>query len=125
MIDHISIGVADVGRSARFYDSALGALGLARASDGAASVGYGKHGAVSFWILAAKRPIAPDPDSGLHICFVAASRADVDAFHEAAIGSGGGDNGKPGVRAEYSPGYYAAFVTDPDGYRIEAYCCGD
>ena len=60
--------------------------------------------------------------SGLHFCFAAPTRASVDAFHAAALKSGGRDNGKPGVRADYSPNYYAAFVTDPDGYRIEA-CC--
>jgi catechol 2,3-dioxygenase-like lactoylglutathione lyase family enzyme len=60
--------------------------------------------------------------SGLHFCFQAKSRAAVDAFHAAALKAGGKDNGQPGVRKDYSPSYYAAFVIDPDGYRIEAYC---
>ena len=64
----------------------------------------------------------PDMESGLHFCFVAKDRAGVDAFHAEALKLGGKDNGKPGVRADYSPKYYAAFVIDPDGYRIEAYC---
>ena len=64
----------------------------------------------------------PDTESGLHFCFQAKSRAAVDAFHAAALKEGGKDNGKPGVRTDYSPKYYAAFVVDPDGYRIEAYC---
>jgi catechol 2,3-dioxygenase-like lactoylglutathione lyase family enzyme len=61
-------------------------------------------------------------ESGLHFCFVAKDRKSVDAFHAAALESGGKDNGKPGLRSDYSPTYYAAFVIDPDGYRIEAYC---
>jgi catechol 2,3-dioxygenase-like lactoylglutathione lyase family enzyme len=63
-----------------------------------------------------------DAKSGLHFCFVAPTRASVDAFHAGAIGAGGTSNGKPGLRESYGPNYYAAFVVDPDGYRIEAYC---
>ena len=63
-----------------------------------------------------------DPDSGLHFCFKAGAREAVDAFHAAALKAGGKDNGKPGLRADYGDNYYAAFVVDPDGYRIEAYC---
>jgi len=59
--------------------------------------------------------------SGLHFCFTAPDRRSVDAFHTAALKTGGGDNGKPGLRDDYGPGYYAAFVVDPDGYRIEAH----
>ena len=124
MLDHISIGVADLARAGRFYDAALAPLGVARMSDGESSIGYGKDGAAVFWILVARRPVPADPESGLHICLAAPTRKSVDAFHKAALGAGGGDNGKPGVRKEYSPGYYAAFVTDPDGYRIEAHCGG-
>lgn len=72
---------------------------------------------------AAARPVPPDPASGLHVCFRAPSRAAVDAFYRAALAAGGRDNGAPGER-EYEPGYYAAFVIDPDGYRLEAYCGG-
>ena len=61
-------------------------------------------------------------ESGLHFCFSAPTRESVDAFHRAALGAGGRDNGVPGLRANYGPTYYAAFVTDPDGYRIEAHC---
>ena len=61
-------------------------------------------------------------ESGLHFCFQAKDRAAVDAFHAEALKAGGKDNGKPGVRKDYSPNYYAAFVIDPEGYRIEAYC---
>ncbi len=121
MIDHISIGVRDVARAKRFYDAALKPLGYACLSGGEGSLGYGR-GAVSFWISSAAHPVPPDMKSGLHFCFTAPTHASVDAFHAAALGAGGRDNGKPGLRADYGPGYYAAFVIDPDGYRIEAHC---
>ena len=69
-----------------------------------------------------RKPVKPDTESGLHFCLVAPDRAAVDAFHAEALKAGGTDNGKPGVRADYGPKYYAAFAIDPDGYRIEAYC---
>lgn len=121
MFDHVSIGVSDIPRSGRFYDAALKPLGYTRLSDGESSLGYGAK-AVGLWIGAAKKPVKPDVESGLHFCFVAPDRKAVDAFYSAALKAGGKDNGKPGLRADYSPTYYAAFVIDPDGYRIEAYC---
>jgi catechol 2,3-dioxygenase-like lactoylglutathione lyase family enzyme len=121
MIDHLSIGVRDVVRAKRFYDAALGPLGYRCLSASAGSLGYGDE-AVAFWISAAERPVAADDQSGLHVCFGAPTRQSVNAFHAAALAAGGRDNGKPGVRTDYSPNYYAAFVVDPDGYRIEAYC---
>jgi catechol 2,3-dioxygenase-like lactoylglutathione lyase family enzyme len=122
MIDHTGIGVADVARSATFYDAALGALGLRRAmqipaTDGADGVGYGVDFPV-FWI----DRFHPHGVKQ-HTAFVAKSRAEVDAFHAAALKAGGTDNGPPGLRdaaSGYPPGYYAAFVLDPDGNNIEA-----
>ena len=121
MINHLSIGVRDIARAKRFYDAALTPLGYRCLSEGADSLGYGGD-AVMLWIGATENPVKADPRSGLHICFDAPSRAAADAFHNAALKSGGTDNGKPGLRADYGPNYYAAFVVDPDGYRIEAYC---
>jgi catechol 2,3-dioxygenase-like lactoylglutathione lyase family enzyme len=121
MFDHISIGVADIGRARKFYDAALKPLGYTLLSNGESSLGYGVK-AVGFWIGASKNPVKADLESGLHFCFVARDRAAVDAFHAAALKAGGKDNGKPGLRADYGANYYAAFVVDPDGYRIEAYC---
>jgi len=121
MLDHVSIGVADIGRTKRFYDAALKPLGYSCLSEGTGSLGYGRDG-VQFWISQAERPVAPDPASGLHVCFGAPSRESVGAFHAAALTAGGKDNGKPGLRKAYGDNYYAAFVIDPDGYRIEAYC---
>ena len=77
---------------------------------------------MALWLGVTEKPVKADLESGLHFCFSAKDRAAVDAFHAAALKSGGKDNGTPGVRADYGPKYYAAFVIDPDGYRIEAYC---
>jgi catechol 2,3-dioxygenase-like lactoylglutathione lyase family enzyme len=123
MFDHVSIGVADIARSKKFYDAALKPLGFSRLSDGESSLGYGEK-AVQLWLGATKTPVKADMESGLHFCFLAKDRAAVDAFHAAALEAGGKDNGKPGVRADYGPKYYAAFAIDPDGYRIEAYYGG-
>jgi catechol 2,3-dioxygenase-like lactoylglutathione lyase family enzyme len=120
MLDHVSIGVSDVAVAKRFYDAALAPLGYACLSEDSASLGYGAD-AVSFWVNAADRPVPADGGSGLHFCFSAPTRGSVDAFHDAALAAGGRDNGGPGLRADYGPGYYAAFVIDPDGYRIEAH----
>jgi catechol 2,3-dioxygenase-like lactoylglutathione lyase family enzyme len=76
---------------------------------------------VSFWLYAVACPVPPAETSGLHFCFAAPSREGIDAFHAAALRSGGRDNGQPGLRLDYGPDYYAAFVVDPDGYRIEAH----
>jgi catechol 2,3-dioxygenase-like lactoylglutathione lyase family enzyme len=113
--------VRDIARTKRFYDAALKPLGYACLSEGDGSLGYGAD-AVVLWIGATEHPVAADPRSGLHICFAAPSRAGVEAFHAAALAAGGRDNGRPGLRADYGDNYYAAFVVDPDGYRIEAYC---
>lgn len=121
MFDHVSIGVRDTVAAKRFYDAALMPLGYACLSDSPGSLGYGK-GSVALWISAAERPVAADEKSGLHFCLAAPSRESVQAFHEAALAQGGRDNGGPGIRADYGPDYYAAFVIDPDGYRLEAYC---
>jgi len=121
MFDHISIGTKDIGKSGAFYDAALAPLGSRRLSDDKAALGYGAK-AVQLWVLAVGKPVPANADSGLHLCFTAASRAAVNAFHAAALAHGGSDNGKPGLRKDYGADYYAAFVVDPDGYRLEAYC---
>lgn len=124
MLDHVSIGVRDLTKTKAFYDAALGALGYRCMRESADLLGYGAD-AIQFWISPSAHPVTPDMQSGLHFCFAAPSRASVDAFHAKALAAGGRDNGAPGIRAEYSPGYYAAFVIDPDGYRLEAYCGAD
>ncbi len=121
MFDHISIGVRNLAHTKRFYDAALKPLGYTCLSEGADSLGYGA-GEVGLWIGATKKPVPADDASGLHVCFVAPTRKSVDAFHANALDAGGTSNGKPGLRESYGPNYYAAFIVDPDGYRIEAYC---
>jgi catechol 2,3-dioxygenase-like lactoylglutathione lyase family enzyme len=121
MLDHVSIGVRDMARSRRFYDAALEPLGYRCLSEGVDSLGYG-DGEIALWIGATEHPVPADERSGLHFCFHAPSREAVAAFHAAALAEGGRDNGGPGLRADYGAGYYAAFVVDPDGYRVEAHC---
>jgi catechol 2,3-dioxygenase-like lactoylglutathione lyase family enzyme len=121
MINHVSIGVRDIAKAKTFYDAALEPLGYTCLSSGDTSLGYGKD-AVALWIGVSRSPVPPDPQSWLHFCFTAPTRESVDIFHKCALTAGGRDNGKPGPRADYGNNYYAAFVIDPDGYRIEAYC---
>jgi catechol 2,3-dioxygenase-like lactoylglutathione lyase family enzyme len=121
MLDHVSIGVRDVAAAKRFYDAVLDPLGYKCLSESEGSLGYGREG-VALWIGVAERPVPADSKSGLHLCFSAPTRKSVDAFHAAALKAGGHDNGKPGLRSDYGPNYYAAFVVDPEGYRIEAHC---
>ncbi|MFN3231801.1 MAG: VOC family protein [Alphaproteobacteria bacterium] len=129
MIDHISIPVDDVERSRLFYDAVLGALGVNRMMDieidEAITSGYGVHeGEPPFWIGQGKDAEQPPVDTpeGQHIAFSAATRAAVDAFYEAGMENGGVDNGAPGLRPHYHENYYAAFLLDPDGHRVEAVC---
>lgn len=121
MFNHVSIGVRDIKAARRFYDATLKPLGYTCLSESPGSLGYGAK-SVGLWIGKTDRPVPADDKSGLHICLDAPSRKAVDAFHAAALTAGGRDNGKPGLRTDYGPNYYAAFVVDPDGYRMEAYC---
>ena len=122
MFAHVSIGVQDVDRSRAFYDAALAPLGCKRIRAARSTAGYG-YGTdtISFWVVSAERPVSADEKSGLHFCFAAPDPAAVDSFHAAALRAGGHDNGAPGLRPVYGHDYYAAFIIDPDGYRIEAY----
>ena len=122
MFAHVSIGVRDVDTSRAFYDAAPAPLGYRciRAARSMVGYGYGTE-TISFWVVSAERPVPADDRSGLHFCFAAPSAAAVDAFHAAALRAGGRDNGGPGLRPMYDADYYAAFIIDPDGYRIEAY----
>ena len=119
MIDHISVGVRDLERAARFYEATLAALGLSRLVTRPATIGFGRS-YPEFWInlRAGMKPV--ESESGAHICLRAKSAAAVDAFHAAALGAGGTSDGAPGLRPHDRVRYYAAFVIDPDGNRIEA-----
>lgn len=118
MLDHVSLKVSDVARSKAFYDAALKPLGVAMLmSQGEIFAGYGSEGKPDFWIGAGGAP-----SLGAHVALTAKDRPSVDAFYRAAMAAGGRDNGGPGLRPEYHPTYYAAFVLDPDGHNIEAVC---
>lgn len=119
MLDHLSISVRDLRRSAAFYDAVLEPLGHVRVFESAAAIGYAPRGVRDdpFAIRRADTPFLPPHE--MHIAFAASSRDAVNQFHEAALACGAISDGKPGLHPEYGDGYYAAFVLDPDGYRIE------
>jgi catechol 2,3-dioxygenase-like lactoylglutathione lyase family enzyme len=119
MIDHISVGVADLDRAARFYEATLAPLGLTRLVTRPATIGFGKA-YPEFWINLRPGMAPMPPESGTHICLRAKSTGEVDAFHAAALASGGRSDGALGIRPHDRVKYYAAFVIDPDGNRIEA-----
>ncbi|HXV01032.1 MAG TPA: VOC family protein [Caulobacteraceae bacterium] len=120
MLNHVSIGVADLARTKRFYDAALSPLGYTQTFSGDGYVAYGGT-RTQLYIAQTEHVPAPHPGSGLHFCFDAPDRAAVDAFHAAGLAHGGTDNGAPGLRPQYEPDYYGAFLIDPDGWRVEAY----
>jgi catechol 2,3-dioxygenase-like lactoylglutathione lyase family enzyme len=123
-LDHIGINVTDYARSKTFYEKALAPLGITLAMEYGQAAGFGRDKKPDFWIgqgtTSFQKAEQLDPITPIHVCFTARSRADVDAFHAAALAAGGRDNGKPGIRAEYHPNYYGAFVIDPDGHNVEA-----
>ena len=118
MIDHVSFAVRDLEAAARFYEIVLGALGMTKLESRPAAVGFGKTYA-EFWINL--RAGMTEPQDGTHVCFRARSTEMVDAFHAAAFAAGGASDGAPGLRPhDGEGGYYAAFIRDPDGNRVEA-----
>lgn len=125
MIEHISMGVPDLSRAGEFYDAILAPLGYVRLFTNQRSIGYALPGATdeSFAILAAGERARP-PGEGWHVAFKAPTHEAVDAFHAAALRHGASDEGGPGLRPSGGPTYYAAFVRDPDGHRLEAVCIG-
>jgi catechol 2,3-dioxygenase-like lactoylglutathione lyase family enzyme len=116
MIDHMALLVTDLDASLAFYTKALAPLGYALIMRGDGFAGLGADGKPDFWLGVGK------PTDKLHVAFAAKGRADVRAFHEAALAAGGRDNGPPGLRPQYHPNYYGAFVHCPDGHNIEAVC---
>ena len=119
MIDHVSVPVRDLAAATRFYEAVLGALGFVALEKRPATVGFGKQYA-EFWINLRTDAQPALATSGAHVCFRARATELVDAFHTAALGAGGTSDGAPGLRPQHGDGYYAAFIRDRDGNRIEA-----
>jgi catechol 2,3-dioxygenase-like lactoylglutathione lyase family enzyme len=124
MLDHISLTASNLAASKAFYDAALAPLGIVvlwPQDPEAIAYGYGEAGTQKpyFWLAEGGQVTGR-----LHVAFTAPSRAAVDAFYKAALAAGGRDNGPPGLRVQYQPDYYGAFVLDPDGWNIEAVCHG-
>lgn len=125
MLDHIGLAVGDLSKATEFYTAALAPLGISKQIEVTAEmtgghgehIGYGVPDNPFFWVGTGKAA-----STGVHVAFSAKDRASVDAFYNAAIAAGGRDNGAPGLRPEYHPNYYGAFVIDPDGNNIEAVC---
>ncbi len=120
MIDHVSIAVRDLAAAARFYEPMLATLGMKKLREWPdAAIGFGKD-YPEFWLNKRSRMTPVPEDSGRHICLRARETAVVDAFYAAGLAAGAASDGAPGFREHYSNGYYAAFIRDPDGNRIEA-----
>lgn len=119
MLHHLSFGVRDLHAAGVFYDAVLGALGYRRVFEDDTAIGYGLVDDEDVLCLKL-RDDAAAPGPGFHLAFTAGTPAQVDAFHRAAVANGGNDNGAAGLRPDYGDTYYAAFVIDPDGHRIEA-----
>jgi catechol 2,3-dioxygenase-like lactoylglutathione lyase family enzyme len=120
MLHHVSFGVSNLERSAAFYDAVLSALGYVRVWADSSAVGYGLAQGQDLFAVKLRTGDATAPGPGFHFAFAAPSRDAVARFHAEALAHGGLDNGAPGLRPAYGPDYFAAFVIDPDGYRIEA-----
>lgn len=117
IIDHLGLGVSDYEKSKEFYGRVLAPLGITLIMEVQGWAGFGRDGKPEFWL--AKKP---DPQRSLHIAFLADNREQVRAFHDAALRAGAADNGPPGIREDYHPNYYGAFVIGPDGHNVEAVC---
>jgi catechol 2,3-dioxygenase-like lactoylglutathione lyase family enzyme len=119
MIDHVSVPVRDLVAATRFYEALLATLGMSKLEARPATVGFGKK-YPEFWINLREGLPPPPAASGTHVCFRARTTEIVNAFHAAALQAGGQSDGAPGLRPQHGDGYYAAFIRDPDGNRIEA-----
>jgi catechol 2,3-dioxygenase-like lactoylglutathione lyase family enzyme len=119
MIDHVSIGVRDLEACGRFYEAVLAAIGTSKLVTRPGTIGFGKK-YPEFWLNERRAMTPADPDTGTHVCLRASSVEAVQAFHAAALQAGGASDGAPGPRSGHIGGYYAAFIRDPEGNRIEA-----
>jgi catechol 2,3-dioxygenase-like lactoylglutathione lyase family enzyme len=125
MLHHVSFAVADLSRASTFYDAALAPLGYVRVWTDTGAIGYGLPGGGDMFAIKLRLDGMVVPGEGFHVAFAAPNREAVAAFYKAALEHGGRDNGGSGIHPEYGSHYYAAFVFDPDGYRIEAVINGE
>lgn len=119
MLHHLSLAVADIDKSAKFYDACLACLGYRRVAESDSFIGYGEFNGKDRFAIAQQDEAFALPTSGFHLAFAAKDRETVDQFYKSAIENGGKNNGMPGIRENYAANYYAAFIIDPDGYHIE------
>jgi catechol 2,3-dioxygenase-like lactoylglutathione lyase family enzyme len=119
MIDHVSVAVRDLELASRFYEPVLATIGLSKLESRPTTVGFGKK-YPEFWINLRRDTPQLAVGHGAHVCFRARSTDMIDVFHAAALQAGGLSDGAPGLRPQHGEGYYAAFIRDPDGNRIEA-----
>ena len=120
MLSHLSLGVEDLAKATAFYEAVLAPLGFVCVWKNPRGSGFGEAGGEDRLALFGRPGEARAPGAGFHLCFTAPSRDAVDAFHAAALKAGGSDAGAPGLRPQYAPDYYAAFVVDLDGHKLEA-----
>jgi catechol 2,3-dioxygenase-like lactoylglutathione lyase family enzyme len=121
LVSHVSVGVTDLHRAGVFYDAVFATLGARRIMEHGVGIGYGRT-FPEFWAARPHDGEAAVAGNGTHVCLNAPDAAAVAAFHAAGLAAGGLDEGSPGPRPEYAPGYYAAFLRDPDGNKVEAMC---
>ena len=126
MYSHITVGTNDMARATRFYDAVLATIGLTRTRTYKAAIGYAPKDFTGinepFWVLRPYDRKPASPGNGAMVAFAASTRAVVDAFHAAALAQGGSDEGAPGLRTQYHPNYYGAYVRDPDGNKLCVVC---
>lgn len=119
IVHHVSIGTNDLERAVAFYDAVLATVGARKLYEFPGAAAYGRS-SPEFWVGLPIDGKAAAPGNGGHFCFIAPSQEAVQAFYDAALAAGGADDGAPGLRPDYGPDYYACFVRDPDGHKIEA-----
>lgn len=121
LVSHVSVGVTDLQRAGVFYDAVMATIGARRIMEHGVGIGYGRN-FPEFWAASPHDGEPAAVGNGTHICFNAPGAEAVAAFHAAGLAAGGSDDGAPGLRPEYAPGYHAAFLRDPDGNKVEAMC---
>lgn len=122
MFSHVTVGTNDLQRAGAFYDSVLGAIGHTRSLEKETFIAYGDRSGARFFVMEPFDGAAATVGNGMHVAFDAETRAQVDAFHAAALAASGSDAGAPGLRPHYHADYYGAYVRDPDGNKIQAVC---